>query len=307
MASSTSPSIKTDSFQAFLAKTTPEEVRIHYQIADPPSQKKGTILLIHGYPESSYQFRHVIPLLARAGYKVIAPDYRGHGHSNPPTNSTVDMYTKRQLATDLHDLVTKHLNIKEKIHVIGHDIGGMIAHAYVAQFPSDVEILIWGECPLPGSTVYEKTKHDPDLWHFDFQSHHPDLAVSLVSGKEELYLTHFYDRLAQKPNSFTNEVVQTYVRQYSRSGALRAGFLSYKAFETDGEDNKRWREKDGKVKVRNMVLSGEGSFLKGGAESIAREFYENPVVGLVEGSGHWLAEENPEGFAEEVLRFVEGG
>lgn len=307
MNSLTSSSIKINSFQAFLSKTTPEEVRIHYQIAHPPSQEKGTILLIHGYPESSYQFRYVIPLLATAGYKVIAPDYRGHGHSNPPTNSTVDMYTKRQLATDLHILVTEHLNIKEKIHAVGHDIGGMIAHAYVAQFPSDVESLIWGECPLPGSTVYEKTRHNPDVWHFDFQSHHPDLAVSLVSGKEELYLTHFYERLAQKPGVFTDEVVQTYIRQYSRPGALRAAFLSYKAFETDGEDNKRWREKNGKIKVRNMVLNGEGSFLKGSAESIAREFYEKPLVGSVEESGHYLAEENPEGFTKEVLKFVEGG
>jgi len=229
MATSTSYLIKINHHQSFLSRTP--EIRINYQIAHPPDRKKGTILLIHGFPESSHQFRDVIPLLASSGYTIIAPDYRGHGFSNPPPNSTVNEYTKRQLAIDLHDLVKDHLNIKEKIHVVGHDIGGMIAHAYVAQFPSDVESVVWGECPLPGSKFYEEIRHDASVWHFDFQSHHPDLAVSLVSGKEELYLTNFYERQAQNLGVFSNEVIQFYVRQYSRPGALRAAFLSYKAFE----------------------------------------------------------------------------
>jgi len=206
----------------------------------PPegSKKKGTILLIHGFPESSYQFRHVIAPLSHAGYHVIAPDYKGHGFSSQPVTRDTG-YTKKELAKELFQLITEHLKINDKIHIVGHDIGGMIAHAYVAQFPDHVASINWGECPLPGSTLYDDIKHTKAVWHFDFQSHYPELSAALVQGKERTYLKHFYDRLSQNSAVFTTEVVDFYTMQYSMPDALRCSFLSYRAFETDSEDNRR--------------------------------------------------------------------
>ena len=277
------------------------EIRIHYIECLPISgNPKGTILLIHGFPESSYQFRHVIIPLAEAGYRVIAPDYRGAGYSSCPP----DGYTKDVLAQDLYKVVTEHLGIKEPIHVVGHDIGGMIAHAYVAQFPSHVASVIWGECPLPGTKFYEDNKHTPPLWHFDFQAQ-TDIAVALVSGKEKIYLKHFYDRLAQDPQAFSNEDVEFYAMQYSRPDSLRSGFFVYKMFDTDGVHNQKWLKTNGKVEVRTMILSGEHCFMTAGALEMASEMYSNVEQGIVEGAGHWLAEENPQGFVKKVLGFVE--
>lgn len=111
-----------------------DEVTIHYIDCPAPSGKsKGTILLIHGFPQTAYQFRHVITPMSDAGYRIIAPDYRGAGHSSHPR----DGYTKSIMAADLHTLVVDHLKITEPVHVVGHDIGGMIAHAYAAWFPKD--------------------------------------------------------------------------------------------------------------------------------------------------------------------------
>ena len=68
--------------QAWIQQSDPE-IRIFYTECRPLSNKpKGTILLIHGFPETSYQFRHVIVPLAQAGYHVLAPVYRGHGYSS---------------------------------------------------------------------------------------------------------------------------------------------------------------------------------------------------------------------------------
>ncbi|KAL2444366.1 hypothetical protein ABEF95_016433 [Exophiala dermatitidis] len=293
---------------AYLSRDDPE-MRIHYVESHPPSnqQNKGMILLIHGFPETSYQFRHVMKPLAEAGYHVIAPDKMGHGFSSKPIGNLhqQDPFTKKQLAVDLHYLVTHLIGIKDKIHLVGHDIGGMVAHAYVCQFPEDVASVNWGECPLPGSTLYESQKHTRDLWHFDFQSHHPDLAVALVQGKERIYLKHFYDRLTQNQSAFTPDVVDFYVLQFSAPDALRCAFLTYRAFETDAQHNRKWRDEAGKVKVRAMVLSGSGSLFVDVAGDMAREFYDNLTVGVVADSGHYLAEENPEGFVREVLRFIE--
>lgn len=111
--------------------------------------------------------------LAAAGYHVIAPDQKGHGFSSKPLGDSG--FTKREHATDIYKMMTEQLGIKDKVHV-DHDIGGIVAHAYVAQFPEHVASVTWGECPLPGSTIYDETKLSRTLWDFDFQSHNPDIA-----------------------------------------------------------------------------------------------------------------------------------
>lgn len=302
MAPSTSTAPGSTHHQVWLQRSNPE-IRLHYIECLPTAFSKplGTILLIHGFPETSYQFRKVIPPLASAGYRVLAPDYRGAGYSSKPPSG----YTKKDIATDLHTLLTEHLGIKEKVHLVGHDIGGMITHAYCALFPDSVESVVWGECPLPGSTVYENTKHSLTLWHFDFHSV-PDISVQLVQGKERMYIKHFYDRLAQNPEVFTNADLDFYETQYAMPGALRAAFSTYATFEEDAEHNRQWREEKGKVKVRSMVLSGAGSFIAEEAENMGAEFYEDTRHVAVEGSGHWIAEEQPARFSEEVLGFIEG-
>ncbi|KAL8818169.1 MAG: hypothetical protein Q9223_003133 [Gallowayella weberi] len=286
--------------QVWLQQSDPE-IRIHYVEAKPTITPKGIILLIHGFPESSYQFRHAMGPLSSAGYLTIAPDYRGAGYSSRPLAG----YTKKVLATDLHDLITKHLKITKPIHVVGHDIGGMIAHAYATLFPDDVASLIWGECPLPGTTVYDDWKHTPALWHFDFHSV-PDLPELLVSGHEKQYLKHFYDRLGQNPAAFTEADLDFYATLYSAPGAMRAGFNVYRTFEEDKVDNRRWLEKKGKVKVRAMILGGEYSLEALKSESMAKEVNEQVVAAEVAGAGHWIAEENPDDFVKKILGFIEG-
>jgi len=81
------------------------EVRIHYIDCPAPKSEKGTLLLIHGYPNTSYQWRHVITPLSDAGYRVIAPDYRGAGDSSHPRSG----YDKVTVAEDLYKVVHDHL------------------------------------------------------------------------------------------------------------------------------------------------------------------------------------------------------
>lgn len=87
--------------------------------------------------------------------------------------------------------------------------------------------------------------------------------------------------------------------------ALRCAFLTYSAFERDAEHNRIWCEQKGKMSVRNMVLSGDGSWAAPGACKMAGEMYLDPEVGVVQNSGHYLAEENPDGFVSEVLNVIE--
>ena len=129
--------------------------------------------------------------------------------------------------------------------------------------------------------------------------------MSLVTGKEKIYLKHFYDRLGQNQGAFTNDDLDFYTTQYSAAGALNTAFTTYRMFEEDAKHNLEWRKKNGKVRVRAMIMSGEFVFMTARAQEMASEMYEDVERGIVEGSGHWLAEENPEGFVKRVLAFVE--
>lgn len=98
-------------------------IRLHYASCRPPleMEEKGTILLIHGFPQTWYQFRRVITPLSDAGYHVIVPDYRGAGDSTKPAQYEA-VFTKAVMAEDLRILVREIEGVKGKLHVVGHDM-----------------------------------------------------------------------------------------------------------------------------------------------------------------------------------------
>ncbi|KAJ9653333.1 hypothetical protein H2198_007475 [Neophaeococcomyces mojaviensis] len=285
-------------------KTKPELVRIKYLDVIPQdgTKVKGTILLIHGFPQTSYQFRKVIPSLSAAGYRVVAPDTRGCGDSSKPM--ILDDYRKIHIAEDFRFLLQGHLGIGDPVHVVGHDIGGMIAHAYANAFPKDTASVTWGECPLPSSSEYEETKGSVKQFHFSFHQI-LDLPETLIKNNERAYLKHFYDKLGYNALGITPADLDYYTAQYSQPGAIRGGINAYRMFEEDATDNRRVLKENGKCKVRCMVLNGAAGGHAPQAKKVAEEFYENFEVVEIDNAGHWIAEENPEDFVREVKRFIE--
>jgi len=286
---------------ASISTTSNEQIRLNYIECEPPrlARKKGVILLIHGFPQTSYQFRHVITPLSEVGYRVIAPDYRGAGQSSKPLTG----YQKTQMAEDLHILVQSHFGIKEKIHVVGHDIGGMIAFAYASRYSDDVASVIWGECPLPGTSCYENVKGTPDVFHFVFHQV-PDLPEFLIAGKEREYLKHFFDKISYNSAAISPADLEHYALAYSQPGAIRAGLEVYRAFEKDAEENRQWVAEHGKVKVPSMLMNGEKFMLAQSAEGMANQYHEGAEMVTIEEAAHYIAEENPEAFVKGVLEFV---
>lgn len=128
-----------------VAPTPDSEVKIHYVDCPPttssPSSTPKTILLIHGFPQTWYEFRHIIPALTEMGLRVVAVDYRGAGASTRPVGG----YDKMTMGKDLGDLVVNVLGLK-KVLVLGHDIGSMVAVGMTLQFRDVVEgLMIMGE------------------------------------------------------------------------------------------------------------------------------------------------------------------
>lgn len=133
------------------------------------------------------------------------PDYRGAGNSQaPPSNAGFaggkgGGYTKVVMADDLHSLVQETLSITEPIHVVGHDIGAMIAHAYATWFAKDTKSMVFVDCPLPGSKFFDDVTKTKNVWQFTLHNVEDDLPERLVAGNERTYMRHFFDRLCVNP------------------------------------------------------------------------------------------------------------
>ncbi len=262
-------------------------VELHYVRAGegPP------LLLLHGWPQTWYEWREVIPPLAEE-YTVIAPDLRGMGDSGKPREG----YDKRTVADDTRELV--HELGFEEVAVVGHDWGMPTAYAYAARYREEVQALGVMEAMLPGVREDDKLGM---LWHVRFHQVR-DLPERLVSGNEETYLKWFYREGAYDPSAIDREALQEYVRSYSAPGGLRGGFEYYRAYEEDAEHNREHTEEDLEMPV--LALGGEASFRSMPVEDM--EAVATDVDGeVVERAGHWIPEERPDYLVERLRGFLD--
>lgn len=266
-----------DSIQSHSANVN--GVTLHYLQAGKGSE--SPIVLLHGYAQTSHMWRPLMTQLA-GRHAAIAPDLRGAGSSSKPVGG----YDKKTLAQDIHALV-KSLGYP-KVKIVGHDIGLMVAYAYAAQFPDEVESIVLMDAFLPGVGDWTKVWLLRDLWHFHFYGETP---LKLVDGRERIYFEHFWnDFAADRTRSVPEADRQFYAAEYAKPDGMRAGFEYFKNFEKDANDFAELSKT--KLPMPMLVLTGEkasGQFLIEQGRLVATD-----VQGvIVTGSGHWLMEEAP--------------
>jgi pimeloyl-ACP methyl ester carboxylesterase len=263
-------------------------IKLHYLTAgtgDP-------IVLLHGFAETSHMW---LPLIAKLSDKhtVIAPDLRGFGQSSAPA----DGYTKTAMAQDIHELM-QSLGYG-RIRLVGHDIGLMVAYAYAAQYPGEVDRLVLMEAFLPGVGDWNNVFLLRDLWHFHFYGETP---LALVTGRERIYLEHFWNDFAADRTKSVSEADRIfYANEYARPDHMKAGMEVFRAFPRDAEDFAGFAKT--KLPMPLLVLSGEkagGSFLIEQGKMVAT----NVEGVLVKGSGHWLMEEAPGEVIPKLVEFL---
>lgn len=263
-------------------------VRLHYLIAG----KGNPVILLHGYAENSHMWRPLMVELAKSR-TVIAPDLRGFGQSSKPTTG----YNKKTMAQDIHALA-QSLEYQHEV-VVGHDIGLMVAYAYAAQYPNEVDRIVLMDAFLPGVGDWKTVWLLRDLWHFHFYGETP---LKLVAGRERIYFEHFWNDFAADPKQSVSEADRRfYARSYAQPGAMRAGFEVFRSFEQDAKDFAQFAET--KLTMPMLVLTGEkasGQFLIEQARLV-----DTNVAGVVvKGKGHWLMEEAPSEVIPRLVAFI---
>jgi pimeloyl-ACP methyl ester carboxylesterase len=253
-------------------------LRMHYLLAG----KGGSpVILLHGYAQNSHMWRPLMKELGKS-HRVIAPDLRGFGD----TTKSETGYDKKSMARDVHALA-RSLGI-EKAGIAGHDIGLMVAYAYAAQYPGEVDRIALLDAFIPGVGDTTNLFLLKDLWHFHFYGPTP---LALVKGRERIYFEHFWNDFAADPaNSVSEADRRFYTRKYAQPGAMRAGMEVFRAFDQDARDNAEFAKT--KLPMPMLVLGGEksgGDFLISQARLVA----DNVDGVIITGSGHWLMDEAP--------------
>ena len=215
-------------------KTTVNGIQLHYVIG---GEKGDLIVLLHGWPQTWYEWRHIIPQLIANNFTVIAPDLRGLGDSEKPQTG----YDKKTIAEDIYQLVKK-LGYS-KIYLVAHDWGGPVAYSYAAAHPQDVNKMVILDTSVPGFGLEKAENFSKRIWHFSFHAVR-DLPEKLIEGKEDTYLNWFYDYWSYNQSAITSEAREEYIKQYSKPGALRAGFEYYRASFEDAEQNKEYAQRE---------------------------------------------------------------
>jgi len=224
--------------------------------------------------------------------RVIAPDLRGFGD----TMKLEAGYDKKTMAQDVHALA-RSLGI-EKAGIAGHDIGLMVAYAYAAQYPAEVERIALLDAFIPGVGDTTNLFLLKDLWHFHFYGPTP---LALVKGRERIYFEHFWNDFAADPTKSVSEADRRfYTRKYAQPDAMKAGMEVFRAFDQDAKDNAQFAKT--KLSMPMLVLGGEksgGDFLTSQARLVA----DNVDGAIVTGSGHWLIDEAPGQVIPRLLAF----
>ncbi len=268
------------------------EVTLHYVAAGAAAAPP--LVLLHGWPQSWYMWRDVIPGLARY-FRVIAVDLRGLGDSSRPLSG----YDTATVSEDIWRLMSEVLRAPRFL-VGAHDWGGPVAYALAAQHREAVLAMAILDVPVPGdgSPLAGMAR-----WHYGLHAE-ADFPEALVAGREALYLGFFYRKGGARPDAISPAAQAEYLRTYTQPGAMRAGFNYYRALPQTVQQHLGFLAQ-GKLTMPLLVYGG-GDARIGRGNAVLESWQrvaERVEGGVAEGCGHWIAEERPAWVSEQFAAF----
>jgi pimeloyl-ACP methyl ester carboxylesterase len=262
----------------------------------------GTIplILLHGWPQTSYAWRHVTPLLT-SDCHTLAYDLPGIGSSEP----AIDRFDKWSISGDLHASLDQR-GVQRPL-VVGHGMGAQVAYAYLRRYPTQVRGVMLLDTPIAGVGGCEGLLESSAFWHIGFHqtmSGGTGLAELLIAGREFLYLRSHIDRFAAHPDAISDADVAIYADGYQGPQRLAAGFALYRAIPLDIASNE---SHTGTVDPPIQLAFAEychATVLPEVAAGLGAAGSRNVATTIIADSGHWAAEEQPAKVAAVINRFI---
>lgn len=276
------------------AFATVNGIRIHYVVGG----EGRPLILLPGWPETWWGYHKVMPELAKH-FRVIAVDMRGQGSSDKPNGG----FDKKTMASDISELV-KLLGFKS-VNIVGHDIGSMVAFSFAENHPDQTDKLVMLDVthpsagmlkipmlPKPGSFNDQTDEDHIYLWWFAFHQV-KGLPEKILAGREYLEQEWFFHYMSKNEAAIDATDRAVYAAAYASPDAIRASNGWYQAFIQDVADDANY----GKLSMPVLGLGGVGyKRLKAALDERA----PGSQTFRVEGSGHFIAEEQP----DEMLHYL---
>lgn len=292
--------------------------RFHHEYVDAGNLRMHCVtcgegplmLMLHGFPEFWYSWRHQIPVMA-SRFRVVAPDMRGYNQTEKPVG--VANYRLELLIGDLVRLI-KALGYQKAV-VVAHDWGGGVAWPFAARHPEMVDRLIILNCPPPGVLLHH-LRHNPrqlrrSYYMFLFQV--PWLPEAVLRFRDYMFIEKAFRGWAIDKSAFTDEDIRMFKEAAAKPGALTGGVNYYRAalrgalkdlvLAKGKADRSLSSVQAPRVKCPTLVIWGEEDRALG--KELTKDFYqevEGPLeIKYIPNCSHWVQQERP----EEVNRYME--
>jgi pimeloyl-ACP methyl ester carboxylesterase len=284
------------------------DVRLHYVTQGP--EDGPLMVMLHGFPEFWYSWRHQIPAMAAAGYRVVAPDLRGYNESDKPKG--VKRYNIERLTADVMEII-RHFD-RESAVIVAHDWGGGIAWQFAIEYPQATEHLIVMNAPHPAAMAKQLGRGSrPNFrqlrrsWYmFFFQI--PWLPEFLLMRNPGRFMEQAFRGGAVRKEAFTDADVAAYTAAASKPGAMSAGINYYRAAFRGNFMNpfaKAPTDEELMVTVPTLLIWGEEDQALGKELTYDLEGYFTGrfEIHYVPKTSHWVQQEQPEVCNEAILKF----
>jgi pimeloyl-ACP methyl ester carboxylesterase len=280
-------------------------LRFHVVAQEPaPEQSKAAaplVVLLHGFPEFWYSWRHQIPALAAAGFAVVAPDLRGYNDSDKPEG--VEAYRIGNVVEDVAGLI-RALG-RERAVIVGHDWGGAAAYAFAMMKPEMTSRLCVMNSPHPARFAEELHRgNEAQLrrsWYmFFFQL--PDEPERLLAAGNFRMLRGMLVNSARK-GTFPPAVLARYVEAFAKPGALTGAINWYRASFRRGLPSPR---EFPKIAAPTLIVWGVRDFALGTELTRGiRPYFSGPfALTYLRGVSHWVQQEAPARVNAILIRFL---
>jgi pimeloyl-ACP methyl ester carboxylesterase len=268
-------------------------VKLHYV-----TQGEGSLMLmLHGFPEFWYSWRHQIPEFAK-DHKVVAVDLRGYNESEKPANQSA--YVMDEFIKDVKGII-EGLGYNKCV-LVGHDWGGMIAWCFAYAYPEMVEKLIVLNIPHPAKFAQGiRTPQQLLRSSYMFLFQLPWLPELLIQQFDYQAIETAFTGMAVNKNAFTKADIEAYKDAAAKRGALTATLNYYRNVFQQKLLNENW----GNLDVPTLMIWGEkdtalGKELTFGTESYVKDFQ----IKYIPDASHWVQQEKPDLVSQYMREFL---
>jgi epoxide hydrolase 4 len=260
------------------------------------------VLCLHGFPESSFSWRHQLPLLASMGYKAWAPNLRGYGCSSKPLK--VSDYAVDKLLEDVEGLIA--VSGCDEVTLVAHDWGGALAWVYASRHVKSLKKLVVMNCPHPIAFKSDMNLRQYFMsWYMCFFQL-PYLPEWFLGRNKAMPIRRMFEKTSVNKDKFPPEVTEVYRRNATRPGALSAMINYYRALFRFPPRLNALGSEHANISVPTLLIWGEKDLALSKHLAISTEKYVNGLqTEFISGGSHWIQQDCPTQVNQLLSKFLQ--